>query len=187
MDDSHIVTKPRRDDVNPYVVVYKRAPLAASAPQYAPISMEVKVLSWNVSGLRFSAMMLEGLFDTIAEAAPTVMLLQEASPTPNDALCNRLHMLYDFHAASSDVPHTCMIGVRRPGVLRDMQYSRCLSTRDGRGILVATVEWAWRSIRVATTHLESGAVASGLRRNQFEEVLREDALILAGGFNIRDK
>ena len=48
------------------------------------------------------------------------------------------------------------------------------------------MESSGKSLRLATTHLESGAEASAARCEQLAQVLSEDAHVVAGDLNIRD-
>ena len=162
------------------MVVYKQT-LQNDAP-----AVDIKVMSWNISGLNFSAVMLEGLLQTIAEATPAIIMLQEASRLQADALRERFDSLYAFHIADPDAQHTCMFAARRPGVLSEVRYRRFLHTADSRGMFTATFTLSGKSVRLVTTHLESGAESHRARCDQFAEVLAEDAHILAGDFNIRD-
>ena len=57
---------------------------------------------------------------------------------------------------------------------------------DARGILAATVTVSGKCLRLVTTHLESGANTHQARCEQCADVLREDAHIVAGDFNLRD-
>ena len=130
------------------MVVHKQT-LQNDAP-----AVDIKVMSWNISGLNFSAVMLEGLLQTIAEATPAIIMLQEASRLQADALRERLDSLYAFHIADPDAQHTCMFVARRPGVLSEVRYLRFLRTADSRGMFTATFTRSGKSVPLVTTHLE---------------------------------
>jgi endonuclease/exonuclease/phosphatase family metal-dependent hydrolase len=180
MDDNRVVTRDWENDINPYIVVYKHT------RQIDLPAVDIKVMSWNISGLICSPIMLEGILQTIAEVTPAIIMLQEVSRLQVDALRERFDSLYAFHIADADAQHTCILGARCPGVLSQVRYRRFPNTADSRGMFTATFTFSGKSVRLVTTHLESGAQAHGVRCEQFAEVLAEDAHILAGDFNIRD-
>ena len=184
MDDSQVVTREWGDDINPYMVVYKH--VDSSIPQHPPAHVDIEVMSWNVSGLHFSALMLEGVVHTIRTKAPTVIMLQEVNRKQQDVLRERFDSIYVFTVGDTNATHTCMIGVRCPATLTDACFLTFLNTSDSRGFFSATLECSGKSLRLVTTHLESGAEASAARCEQLAQVLSEDAHVVAGDLNIRD-
>ena len=84
MDDSHVVTREWGNDINPYMVVYKH--MDSSIPQHPPARVDIEVMSWNVSGFNFSAVMLEGVVQTIRTHTHTYSHYVAGSQ-PNAARC----------------------------------------------------------------------------------------------------
>ena len=130
--------------------------------------------------------MLEGVVHTIRTKAPAVIMLQEVSRTQQHVLRERFDSIYVFAVGDTSADHTCMIGVRCPATLTNTRFFTFLNSSDSRGFFTATMESSGKSLRLVTTHLESGAEASAARCEQLAQVLNEDALVMAGDLNIRD-
>ena len=143
-------------------------------------------MSWNASGLNYSAVMLAGLKHTIREHSPTVILLQEVHPEQQVALRSGFASTYVFAAGDNHATHSLLIGVRSPANLYNAVFSPFVTSTASRGILSALMQCSGKSIQLMTTHLESGPDASPIRREQFAELLQSDAHLIAGDFNIRE-
>ena len=172
------------DDINPYMVVYKH--VDSSIPLPPPTHVDIELMCWNISGLNFSILMLEGVVHAIRTKAPAIIMLQEVSRTQQHVLRERFDSIYVFAVGDTSAAHTCMIGMRCPATLTNTRFLTFLNASDSRGFFTATMESSGKSLRLVTTHLESGAEASAVRCEQLAQVLNEDALVMAGDLNIRD-
>ena len=124
LDDGHVVTRDLGDHTNPYRVVFNRAfPMPSQV-------VDTTVVSWNFSGLNYSPLMMEGALQTIIEAMPTIIFMQEVTPSQVDALHHRPHSLHVVDVVDTQAQHTCIIAVRCPVVLGDVRRIRCSNTVD---------------------------------------------------------